>query len=345
MVALNDNFAEKPGVGAWRSESASESERYPDHQASACLHRLRGENPFLIIATRSADPIGIGILTSMHQRCSLFIGHNADAYGNTLIYTGPGTGGVRFTDDDAGSGFTYGANDMIFCGYRYDPETRLYYVRNRMFLTDAGGISVGRWLQRDPIGYMGGVNLYEYVGGRAVVAVDPTGDRGRAIHSGPPTPPNYASTCKTSTAGYSAACSTQSSLCNCPATPWPCCAANVSGIICLALQTGISLPGLEFLGIPLQACLLGCINECLYQNWLHRRTPAWQQAQKTCGRGRGYCSNDCCYQSVAAEQIGLTQCAVGCAGPCGLPPALLLPVITGINNRLDYGYSRCCGAA
>jgi RHS repeat-associated protein len=64
---------------------------------------------------------------------------------------------------------------MIFCGYRYDPETRLYYVRNRMFLTDAGGISVGRWLQRDPIGYLGGVNLYEYVGGRAVVAVDPEG--------------------------------------------------------------------------------------------------------------------------------------------------------------------------
>ena len=75
----------------------------------------------------------------------------------------------------AGSGFTYGANDMIFCGYRYDPETRLYYVRNRMFLTDTGGASVGRWLQRDPIGYAGGINLYEYVEGRAVVTVDPDG--------------------------------------------------------------------------------------------------------------------------------------------------------------------------
>ena len=75
----------------------------------------------------------------------------------------------------AGSGFTYGANDMIFCGYRYDPETRLYYVRNRMFLTDTGGASVGRWLQRDPIGYAGGINLYEYVGGRAEVAIDPMG--------------------------------------------------------------------------------------------------------------------------------------------------------------------------
>jgi hypothetical protein len=46
-------------------------------------------------------------------------------------------------------------------------------------LTDAGGISVGRWLQRDPIGYAGGINLYEYVGGRAVVSVDPLGLRAR----------------------------------------------------------------------------------------------------------------------------------------------------------------------
>ncbi len=32
-----------------------------------------------------------------------------------------------------------------------------------------------RVLQRDPIGYSGGVNLYKYVGGRAVTAVDPSG--------------------------------------------------------------------------------------------------------------------------------------------------------------------------
>jgi RHS repeat-associated protein len=99
--------------------------------------------------------------------------YDTDVYGQTILYTAPGPDGVWFTDDDVGSGFTYGANDLIFCGYRYDPETRLYYVRNRMFLTDAGGISVGRWIQRDPIGYAGGVNLYEYVGGRATVELDP----------------------------------------------------------------------------------------------------------------------------------------------------------------------------
>ena len=34
---------------------------------------------------------------------------------------------------------------------------------------------LGRWVQRDPIGYHGGVNLYEYVGGTAVRASDPSG--------------------------------------------------------------------------------------------------------------------------------------------------------------------------
>ncbi len=76
-----------------------------------------------------------------------------------------------------------GANEIIYCGYPdnkrvstdigtglNDPETELYYVRNRTLSP-----TLGRWLQRDPIGYAGGVNLYEYVGGRAVVSADGTG--------------------------------------------------------------------------------------------------------------------------------------------------------------------------
>ena len=94
--------------------------------------------------------------------------YDTDAYGNTLIFTGPGTDGVWFTDDDVQS--SYGANDIIFCGYRFDPETELYYVRARTY-----NPTLGRWIQRDPIGYAGGINLYEYVGGRAVVALDPKG--------------------------------------------------------------------------------------------------------------------------------------------------------------------------
>ena len=94
--------------------------------------------------------------------------YDTGAYGNTLIFTAPGTDGVWFTDDDTQS--SYGGNEIIYCGYHYDPETELYYVRNRTY-----NPVLGRWIQRDPIGYAGGVNLYEYVGGRAVVVADPTG--------------------------------------------------------------------------------------------------------------------------------------------------------------------------
>jgi RHS repeat-associated protein len=86
---------------------------------------------------------------------------------------------VWFTDDDAGSGFTSDANEIIYCGYRSDPETELYYVRNRTYPP-----TLGRWLQRDPVGYVGGVNLYEYVGGRAVNKADPNGTQPIIIGAG-----------------------------------------------------------------------------------------------------------------------------------------------------------------
>ena len=94
--------------------------------------------------------------------------YDTDAYGNTLIFTGPGTDGVWFTDDDVQP--NYGANEIIYCGYRYDPETELYYVRARTYSP-----SLGRWLRRDLIAYSGGGNLYPYVLDRPTAAHDPSG--------------------------------------------------------------------------------------------------------------------------------------------------------------------------
>ncbi len=55
-------------------------------------------------------------------------------------------------------------------GYYYDRETALYLCQHRMY--DA---SAGRWLNRDPIGLAGGMNLYGYCAGGPVGAADPLG--------------------------------------------------------------------------------------------------------------------------------------------------------------------------
>ena len=107
------------------------------------------------------------------DHCSLIFERSADAYGNTLIFTAPDTTGNWWGDGVVQS--DYGANEIIYCGYRYDPETQLYYVRNRTYSP-----FLGRWIQRDPIGYAGGINLYEYVGGKVVVTLDAMGQESRS---------------------------------------------------------------------------------------------------------------------------------------------------------------------
>ena len=102
------------------------------------------------------------------DHCSLIFKRSAEAYGNTLVFTTPGPDGLWFTDDDVQS--DDGANENIYCGYRFDPESQLYYVRNRTY-----NPALGRWIQRDPIGYAGGINLYGYVESAPVGSVDAWG--------------------------------------------------------------------------------------------------------------------------------------------------------------------------
>jgi len=61
-------------------------------------------------------------------------------------------------------------NVILFAGYYRDPETWFYHVRNRFYHAE-----LGRWLQRDPLGYEDGVSLYEYVRSKPAVTTDPHG--------------------------------------------------------------------------------------------------------------------------------------------------------------------------
>jgi RHS repeat-associated protein len=94
--------------------------------------------------------------------------YDTDAYGNTLLFKGPGTDGLWFTNDDAQA--VYSACRYVFTGREYDAETARYFYRARVYATD-----LGRFLQRDPAGYVDGAGLYAYATSRPVVAADPLG--------------------------------------------------------------------------------------------------------------------------------------------------------------------------
>jgi RHS repeat-associated protein len=61
-------------------------------------------------------------------------------------------------------------NEILFAGYRKDPETQLYLARNRVYHS-----TLGRWMQRDPIRYADSLNLYEYVRSSPNNRLDPYG--------------------------------------------------------------------------------------------------------------------------------------------------------------------------
>jgi len=89
-------------------------------------------------------------------------------------------------------------NPYMFTGRRYDIETGLYYYRARYYKPE-----IGRFLQTDPIGYEGGLNLYAYVQNNPVMFTDPLGlltpgmgnfYYGRPVDVGPwhePKPPGW----------------------------------------------------------------------------------------------------------------------------------------------------------
>jgi RHS repeat-associated protein len=100
--------------------------------------------------------------------------YDTDAYGNTLCYSGPGTDGLWFTNDDVATNNPI--NTTIFTGRQYDSESQIYYYRARYYSPQ-----IGRFISRDPLEgaeLTQGPNPYEYVWDNPVNMLDPNGEQG-----------------------------------------------------------------------------------------------------------------------------------------------------------------------
>ena len=86
--------------------------------------------------------------------------YSYDAYGEVKIEDGDG---IEIEESAIG-------NVYLFSSRRYDVDTGLYYYRNHMYSP-----SMGRFMQRDPMWYEDGLNLYAYVGNNSVMYIDPMG--------------------------------------------------------------------------------------------------------------------------------------------------------------------------
>jgi RHS repeat-associated protein len=93
--------------------------------------------------------------------------YSYDAYGLVTM-----TNGVGSPVPVNGWGTPHSAigNPWVFTGRQLDEETGLYYYRERFYDTFKG-----RFLQRDPLGYVDGYNLYAYVRSNPVNLTDPSG--------------------------------------------------------------------------------------------------------------------------------------------------------------------------
>ena len=69
-------------------------------------------------------------------------------------------------------GISPAGNPYMFTGRRYDPETGLYYYRERYMSP-----SLGRFISMDPLMYVDGLNLYRYVRNNPANYTDPWGLR------------------------------------------------------------------------------------------------------------------------------------------------------------------------
>lgn len=111
--------------------------------------------------------------TQAGQRSSANLYYVRDQIGSVVGVMNAGgspLGIANYTEYGVLSQSAGGAADFGYAGMFYDQTTGLYLTKHRAYMP-----AVGRWLNRDPIGILGGQNIYAYVIGNPTSLVDQTG--------------------------------------------------------------------------------------------------------------------------------------------------------------------------
>ncbi len=161
--ALAREFLWGGGIGVPAGQSFPEPLAMIDHTAAGDLGAGVPETLYY-----AHDALGsvVGLLddpVEANTPARLVERYDYDPYGTTYVSCRQGQTFVSCETSRYG-------NPFLWTAQRYDAAVGLYH-----FLFRTYSPTLGRWMQRDPLGYVDGVSLYQYCGSRATALVDPYG--------------------------------------------------------------------------------------------------------------------------------------------------------------------------